>query len=155
MTTQHSTQARATLRDATAADGEQLTAMVRASAAYDGTYRVMVERQTIDATYIRQHPVRVAELDGTPAGFYTLQISGNEAELDFMFVANDKQGLGLGRLLFTDLRQQANARGLTRIHIVAHPPAEPFYRAVGARVVGRTEPAGRVTWSRPVLVLDL
>jgi hypothetical protein len=45
--------------------------------------------------------------------------------------------------------------GIGRIHIVSHPPAEPFYRSVGAERVGDVPPVGRITWSRPLLRLDI
>jgi hypothetical protein len=38
---------------------------------------------------------------------------------------------------------------------VSHPPSEGFYRSVGAERVGEIPPAGRVTWSRPHLRLDI
>jgi hypothetical protein len=45
--------------------------------------------------------------------------------------------------------------GIERIHIVSHPPAEEFYRSVGAVRVGEIPPAGRITWSRPLLRIDI
>jgi len=71
-----------------------------------------------------------------------------------MFVATHQQGRGVGRLLINDLRRETDARSLTRVLIVAHPPAEEFYRAVGARVIEHLPPYGRITWSRPLLTLD-
>ncbi|MFI5709287.1 GNAT family N-acetyltransferase [Kribbella sp. NPDC051620] len=148
-----------TLRAAVAADGPVLTRLARTSAAYDGMYRAMIEEQTIDAAYLAKNPGRVAEDDRGVAGFYTLAIPGRagpgEGELDYLFVADDRQGAGIGRMLMDDLRVEAKALGLPRIHIISHPPAEGFYLAMGATRVGLLPPRGRVTWAQPHLVLEL
>ena len=145
---------------ATVAETEELTAMVRTARAYDGEYRVMVANQTIDAAYIGRHLTRVAHgPDGEILGFASLQVPGRggpgEAELDFMFVADDAQGLGIGRLLIDDIAGHARAQGLTRVHIVSHPPSAGFYRRCGARDAAVIAPYGRISWSRPHLILEL
>jgi GNAT superfamily N-acetyltransferase len=148
------------IRDAQAADAPALTRLVRNSGAYDGTYRVMVAAQLIDAAYLAANPTRVSVDDREAiVGFASLLVPGRgvagEAELDFMFVADDRQGRGVGRALMADAVAVARGIGLGRIHIVSHPPAEPFYRSVGAERVGEVPPAGRITWSRPLLCLDI
>jgi GNAT superfamily N-acetyltransferase len=145
---------------AAVAETAELTTMVRTAAAYDGDYRVMVANQTIDAAYIGQHLTRVARgADGRLLGFASLQVPGRggpgEGELDFMFVADDAQGLGIGRLLIDDVRAEAVRLGLDRVHIVSHPPSAGFYRRCGARDVTVIAPYGRISWSRPHLVLEL
>ncbi|GAA0949065.1 GNAT family N-acetyltransferase [Kribbella koreensis] len=148
-----------TLRAAVAADGPVLTQLTRTSAAYGGDYRAVIVEQTIDAAYLADNPARVAEDDRGVAGFYTLLIPGlggpGEGELDYLFVADDRQGSGIGRMLMDDLRTEAAALGLRRIHIVSHPPAEGFYLAMGATRVGLLPPRGRVSWARPRLLLEL
>lgn len=92
-------------------------------------------------------------------GFASLLVPGRgaagEAEFDFMFVADDRQGRGIDRDLMVDIASVSWHLDIRRIHIVAHPPAEPFYRAVGAVPVGEVPPTGRITWSRPLLRLDV
>jgi GNAT superfamily N-acetyltransferase len=139
-------------------EAEALTTLVRTSAAYHGHYRVMVANQKLDATYLDTNVVRVARgPDGEVWGFYSLLTPGRgtdgEGELDFMFVANHLQGRGIGRALFEDMRAAASWLGLSRVHIVSHPPSEPFYLACGAHRIGVLPPTGRVTWSRPHLTL--
>lgn len=73
-----------------------------------------------------------------------------------MFVADDAQGLGIGRLLIAHLRGEAQLAGLTGVRIVSHPPAEGFYRSVGALRTGTAvanPPA--VMWDRPELTLPV
>ncbi|GAA4445881.1 GNAT family N-acetyltransferase [Phytohabitans houttuyneae] len=145
---------------ALADEADALTALVRGSAAYPGEYRVMVAGQRLDAAYLHANVVRVVRgADGRVWGFYSLLFPGHggpgEAELDFMFVANDRQGQGIGTVLFADMRAVAEERGASRVHIVSHPPAEPFYLANGAQRIGMLAPSGRATWHRPHLVLEL
>ena len=136
-----------------------MTHLVHNSAAYEGIYRPVILTESISAEYIQRHTAGVAEDGDRLAGFYTLLIPGRgssgEGELDFMFVADDLQRRGVGRMLINDLRATASRLGLARIQIVSHPPAEPFYRAIGARRVGSIPPRGPVTWTRPHLVLDM
>jgi GNAT superfamily N-acetyltransferase len=148
------------IRDAQAADAPALTRLVRNSGAYDGTYRVMVASQLIDPAYLAANPTRVSVDEREEiVGFASLLVPGRgvagEAELDFMFVADDRQGRGIGRALMADAVAVGRRMGIGRIHIVSHPPAEPFYRSVGAERVGEVPPAGRITWSRPLLRLDI
>jgi GNAT superfamily N-acetyltransferase len=152
--------ARLRFRDARSPDGPELTRMVRGSGAYDGEYRVMVAPQLIDDTYLAANPTRVCVDDqGTIVGFASLLVPGRgvegEAELDFMFVADGRQGRGIGRALMDDVVAVGRNMGVERLHIVSHPPSEGFYRSVGAVRVGEIPPAGRITWSRPLLRLDI
>jgi GNAT superfamily N-acetyltransferase len=149
------------IRDARAADAPVLTEIVRTSGAYDGPYRVMVAPLSIDADYVATNPTRVC-VDGDDdaiVGFASLLLPGRgvtgEAELDYMFVADGQQGRGIGRALIADIVAVATGLGVERIHIVSHPPSEGFYRSVGAQWVGEIPPAGRITWSRPHLRLNI
>ncbi|WP_457518213.1 GNAT family N-acetyltransferase [Streptomyces sp. TE33382] len=91
---------------------------------------------------------------GRVLGFYSLILS--PPELDLMFVADDAQGLGIGRLLVGHLRDEARRAGLSRVRIVSHPPSEGFYRSVGAERVGTlTANPPAVMWDRPELVLPV
>jgi len=136
-----------------------MTQLVHNSAAYGGIYRPIILTVSISTEYIQQHTARLAEYKDQLAGFYTVLMPGRgstgEGELDFMFVADHLQGQGVGRMLIDDLRDTASGLGLAQVQIVSHPPAEAFYRAIGARRVGTIPPRGPVTWSRPLLVLDL
>jgi GNAT superfamily N-acetyltransferase len=148
------------IRDARSTDGPELTRMVRGSGAYAGEYRVMVAPQLIDDAYVAANPTRVYVDDrGRIVGFASLLVPGRgvagEAELDFMFVADDRQGRGIGRALMDDVVTISRELGVERLHIVSHPPSEGFYRSVGAVRVGEIPPAGRITWSRPLLRLDI
>ncbi|MYX11971.1 GNAT family N-acetyltransferase [Streptomyces sp. SID8374] len=142
------------VRRATARDARRLTRLVRTSRAYEGPYAPMVAGYRVGPDYIEAHRVFVAagRDDDRVLGFYALILQ--PPELDLMFVADEAQGLGVGRLLIGHLREEAGRAGLTGIRIVSHPPAEGFYRAVGAEPVGtvRANPPA-VMWDRPELLL--
>ncbi|MES9510688.1 GNAT family N-acetyltransferase [Streptomyces sp. NPDC000609] len=144
------------VRRATARDAKRLTRLVRKSRAYEGQYAAMVAGYRVGPDYIETHQVFAAVDPATERllGFYSLVLS--PPELDLMFVADDAQGLGIGRLLVGHLRGEAESAGLTGVRIVSHPPAEGFYRSVGARRTGTlaaSPPA--VMWDRPELLLPI
>ncbi|MEV7856219.1 GNAT family N-acetyltransferase [Streptomyces sp. NPDC088183] len=144
------------VRRATARDAKRLTRLVRKSRAYEGQYAAMVAGYRVGPDYIETHQVFAAVDPGTERllGFYSLVLS--PPELDLMFVADDAQGLGIGRLLVGHLRGEAERSGLTGVRVVSHPPAEGFYRSVGARRTGTlaaSPPA--VMWDRPELLLPI
>ncbi|WP_329152040.1 GNAT family N-acetyltransferase [Streptomyces anulatus] len=145
-----------TVRRAAAGDARRLTRLVRTSGAYEGPYASMVEGYRVGPDYIETHRVFVAEdvATGRILGFYALLL--DPPELDLMFVADSAQGLGIGRLLATHLREEARNAGLTGVRIVSHPPAEGFYRSIGAEPVGtvRADPPA-VLWDRPELLLRI
>ncbi|WP_030328889.1 GNAT family N-acetyltransferase [Streptomyces sp. NRRL B-1381] len=143
-----------TVRRAAAGDAGRLTRVVRTSRAYEGPYASMVEGYRVGPDYIEAHRVFVAADDTTDRvlGFYALVL--DPPELDLMFVADEAQGRGIGRLLAAHLHEEARAAGLAGVRIVSHPPAEGFYRSIGAEPVGtvRADPPA-VRWDRPELLL--
>ncbi|MFE2226225.1 GNAT family N-acetyltransferase [Streptomyces kronopolitis] len=146
------------VRRAVGRDGRGLTRLVRGSRAYEGKYAAMVEGYRVGADYIEAHRVFVAVEGGGPAGggsrgeqgeagrvlgFYALVVEAGE--LDLMFVADRAQGRGIGRMLVEHMKGEARRLGVERVRVVSHPPAEGFYRSVGARQVG-------VVWANPPVV---
>ncbi|MEW1658872.1 GNAT family N-acetyltransferase [Streptomyces sp. NPDC093707] len=148
-----------TIRRAAAADAEPLTALMHASSAYRGAYFSMIADYRVTADYIDRHRVFVATApdgDGQGGrgehvlGFYSLVL--DPPELDLAFVADQAQGTGVGRLLITHMIDQARAADLTEVRVVSHPPAEAFYRRMGAHRVGTVAPTSpKVAWERPEL----
>lgn len=88
------------------------------------------------------------EHGGRVLGFYALVLA--PPELDLLFVADEAQGRGIGRLLVAHMRSEARAAGLDRVKVVSHRPAEGFYHRAGAVRTGTAlanPPA--VPWDRP------
>lgn len=124
------------------------------SNAYAGEYRRILDGYTVTEDQLRRDRVFVAESGSGILGFYSL-IVGDEPELDLMFVSDVAQGTGAGRALFAHMREVARAEGLVSVLIVSHPPSVGFYERMGAARIGDKPPSGRITWSRPVLRLEV
>lgn len=142
-----------TIRRAVARDAKRLTRLVRGSGAYEGKYASAVADYRVGPDYIETHRVFVAvgadEQGGSRViGFYSLVL--DPPELDLLFVADETQGRGVGRLLVAHMQSEARAAGLDRVLVVSHRPAEDFYHRVGAVRIGTalaSPPA--VLWDRP------
>ncbi|MFJ2091230.1 GNAT family N-acetyltransferase [Streptomyces sp. NPDC087901] len=144
------------IRRADARDTKRLTRLVRTSGAYEGPYAPMVAGYRVGHDYVETHRVfaAVGESSDRLLGFYALIL--DPPELDLMFVADDAQGAGIGRVLIGHLRDEAHEAGLAEVRIVSHPPAEGFYRSVGARRTGTVWAAPpAVMWDRPELMLPV
>ena len=141
----------AAVRRALAQDAEILTDLVHASSAYRGEYASIIRDYRVTAEYVARHRVfAAAEATGRVLGFYALVL--DPPELDLAFVADAARGRGIGRLLVEHMLDQAGRAGLSDVRVVSHPPAEGFYRRLGAHRVGTIAPSPpRVTWSRPEL----
>ncbi|GGJ85369.1 N-acetyltransferase [Streptomyces camponoticapitis] len=142
-----------TVRRATARDARRLTRLIQASRAYEGPYAPMIAGYRVGPDYIETHRVFLAAgPDDRLLGFYALLL--DPPELDLMFVADAAQGLGVGRRLVEHMKGEARDAGVAAVRVVSHPPAEGFYRRVGAERVGAVAanpPA--VMWDRPELVI--
>lgn len=143
------------IRRATARDAKRLTALVRRSRAYEGRYASVIAGYRVGPDYIETHHVFLAVGENERVlAFYALILS--PPELDLMFVADGAQGLGIGRRLVEHMIGEARGAGLTAVRVVSHPPAEGFYRSVGAKRIGTVSanpPA--VMWDRPELVIPI
>ncbi|MFF6998986.1 GNAT family N-acetyltransferase [Streptomyces sp. NPDC008313] len=141
-----------TIRRAVARDAKRLTRLVRGSGAYRGKYAAAVAGYRVGPDYIEAHRVFVAvcadEHGDRVLGFYSLVLA--PPELDLLFVADEVQGRGIGRLLVAHMCSQARAAGISRLKVVSHVTAEDFYHRVGAVRTGTAfanPPA--VPWDRP------
>ncbi|WP_424212950.1 GNAT family N-acetyltransferase [Streptomyces sp. BI20] len=144
-----------TIVRATAADSRRLTRLVRDSAAYRGRYAAMVADYRVGPSYIEAHEVHKAVRAGEDRalGFYSLLV--DSAELDLAFVGDEAQGTGIGRRLLAHMLDRAASLGLDEVRVVSHPPAEEFYRRLGAVRVGTVPASRHVAWDRPELVFTV
>ena len=141
------------IRRAVTADRKALIRIMQESRAYKGAYHAIIDGYPITDEMIARDEMFVAERDGRIIGFYSLMLG--EPELDLMFVDDDAQGTGAGRLLFEHMRARARMLAIARVKIVSHPPSEGFYLRMGAVRVGTRPPRNRVTWEQPVLDLAI
>ncbi|MBB0243367.1 GNAT family N-acetyltransferase [Streptomyces alkaliphilus] len=137
-----------TLRPGRPGDAPALTALALRSKAhwgYDEEFLAACrEELTLRPAEVEPRRTIVAERDGRPLGFSTLEGEPpGDAELGLFFVEPAAMGRGLGRALFTRLLLDAGALGFERVAFDADPYAEPFYRAMGAARVGGS-PSGSI-----------
>ncbi|TWV53747.1 GNAT family N-acetyltransferase [Streptomyces misionensis] len=141
-----------TIRRTVARDAKRLTRLVRGSGAYKGQYAAAVAGYRVGPDYLEAHRAFVAvgagEHGDQVLGFYSLVLA--PPELDLLFVADEAQGRGIGRMLVAHMRSEARAAGIDRVKVVSHVPAEDFYHRVGAVRTGtaRANPPA-VPWDRP------
>lgn len=104
----------------------------------------------LTAAEVARDPVYViAAGGGPPEGYYRLLAGGDAAHgpmagaddtliLDALFVAPEAIGRGHGRRLFAHAVAIAAARGARGLTWTSDPHATGFYRAMGARPIGKT-----------------
>ncbi|GII33390.1 GNAT family N-acetyltransferase [Planotetraspora mira] len=73
----------------------------------------------------------VAEKDGIPIGFYTLNEHDDYLGIGLLFVDRHIIGTGVGRLLWSHLVQHAASLGARLLGVGAEPRAEGFYQRMG------------------------
>jgi GNAT superfamily N-acetyltransferase len=69
-------------------------------------------------------------------GFYALRVSGEQAELDHLWIDPSHMGRGFGRLLLRHAAKRALERGVRELTIDSDPNAAGFYESMGAERVG-------------------
>ncbi|ASP33722.1 GNAT family N-acetyltransferase [Labrenzia sp. VG12] len=124
------------LRPAKLSDAPALTDILhRAKASWGYTPDLMAEFREhwrITEATIRSLTVTVAEKDGVAVAFSGVTQQGDDTLLvDFLFVAPEAQGQGIGDLLLTRSEDKAREQGLPRLYLEADAHAGPFYEKRG------------------------
>jgi len=141
------------IRPATEKDAEALTALAmvsKRSNGYDDAFMTAcVEELRVTPAMLEAHAYWVAE-DDRPCGFIGLRVGSGEAtgdsaagEIAALYVHPDRQGRGVGRLLWTAMEREARAMGIRSLRLDADPAAEAFYRRLGLVTTG-TAPSGSI-----------
>jgi N-acetylglutamate synthase-like GNAT family acetyltransferase len=145
-----------TIRPALESERAALERLQRRSSMHEPMYRAQLAAHAdaieLPSWQIAAGLVRVAERDGTVAGFAVLlEPSADACELDGLFVEPGQMRAGVGRELVEDAKRVARDRGAARIDVIANPQALAFYTAVGFIRVGdaqtRFGPAPRMSCS--------
>lgn len=87
--------------------------------------------------------IMVAEIDGVRAGIAEILFTGNEAELDKLFVEPVSQGKGVGKVLLDWAKSEAIKHGVGALVFDADPGASDFYEKQGAILESRS-PSGSI-----------
>ena len=82
---------------------------------------------------------RVAIVDGQIVGFATVDIDGDRAELEDLFVDPASMRRGAATALLDEVVANARAHGARQLEVTANPHALEFYVHVGFRDVGATK----------------
>jgi GNAT superfamily N-acetyltransferase len=137
------------IRRARASDARRLTAVAHAAKRTWGYPERWIglwqDDLTVPRSFVRTHPVFCAVRGRRVVAFYGLSRSGDEFELEHLWVDPDHMGTGVGRRLFRHALATVRARRGRTLRIAADPHAEGFYAGLGARRVGvvPSRPAGR------------
>jgi GNAT superfamily N-acetyltransferase len=79
------------------------------------------------------------------AGFCRIGVAAEpeSAEVESIFVEPDRQGQGVGKLLWAKLRDEAQTRGFSHLVLDADPFATAFYESMGCQKIGQS-PSGSI-----------
>jgi predicted N-acetyltransferase YhbS len=139
---------------------EQINAVIEAAKRswnYDEGYlEAAIPLLKIDEEYLGHRACFEARLDQRIVGFAAVEKRDPVvAVLEHLWVFPSVQGRGIGRTLFATCSGVARQEGCRAMQIVSDPPAEGFYRKLGARLIGERPsrvPGGPVF---PVLEIEL
>jgi N-acetylglutamate synthase-like GNAT family acetyltransferase/8-oxo-dGTP pyrophosphatase MutT (NUDIX family) len=94
------------------------------------------EHWCISEATLKSLHMTVAEIDGVPVGFSGLTPEGTDTLLvDFLFVAPEAQGQGVGDLLLVRAEDHARENNLSRLYLESDANAGPFYEKRGFRTL--------------------
>ena len=131
------------IRRATGDEAELLTKIALDAKRYWGYPEHWIKHWEADLTitpeFIHDNQVYVAESDGAVRGFYALTVSGDQAELEHMWVTPECIGTGIGKELFLDAMERAAALEVRGVEISADPNAAGFYERMGAKQIGEID----------------
>ena len=137
-------------------EAERLTEIAHAANRHWGypetLMRLWVNDLTISNAAIESGFTFCAVLESDIIGFYVLSHEGPEFELDHLWIDTAHMKRGYGAQLFAHALDTIRSHGGTSLRIASDPNAEPFYRRMGARLIGQETsiPAGRTI---PVLII--
>lgn len=149
------------IRDAVSRELPRLSALALRSKGHWGYAPALLEAMREELTW---HPEDLARLrlrvllaeEGMPVGFHAVEFpTGEDAELEALFVEPERIGRGFGARLLADAIALARAAGRVRLRIQSDPFAEPFYRRAGALRVGERPSASLPGRLLPLLELAL
>jgi GNAT superfamily N-acetyltransferase len=100
---------------------------------------------TITPEFIRNNEMYVAMKGEEIVGCCAIAFSESAAELEHMWIRPVHMGAGIGRALFTYVKERAKNLKLPALELSADPNAEGFYERMGARRIGevRSEIEGK------------
>lgn len=132
------------IRTCSPSDAEQLTKLAFLSKAHWGYPKEWLDfwqdDLTITPELIEDSIAYIAEAEQQIIGFWVrAAIDSGEPTSGWLFVHPDHMGKGVARALWSEVKKEAEARGIKRFVIEADPNAVPFYLSLGAEKIGEKE----------------
>ena len=128
------------IRRANPNEAESLTAIAHAAKRHWGYPESWIERWTSDLAitpdFIANNEVFVAVNGGKIVGCCALVLSDSVAELEHMWINPPDMANGIGRALFTQVKERARHLRIPALELSADPNAEGFYERMGAKRIG-------------------
>ena len=110
---------------------------------------------TLTEPELESTSITLLESDGRAVAMAQVEVIDGTCDLLKLFVDPAEMGRGLGARLFDWAVAEGRRLGAERMTIEADPDAEPFYRRMGAAVVGQS-PSGSIPGRMlPLLELSL
>ncbi len=127
--------------DAASRNVQQMNAVIEAAKRswnYDAGYlEAAIPLLRIDEEYLSHRACFEAHLDRRIVGFAAVEKRGPVlAVLEHLWVLPSVQRRGIGRALFANCSAAVRQEGCRVMQIVSDPPAEGFYRKLGAKLIG-------------------
>lgn len=150
-----------TIRRARLDESQELTELALRSKAHWGYDRAFLDRARPElefrpAKFLPEFHVYVLEVEGNPAGFCSLILSGADVvELHDLFVEPRHIGRGYGKALWDYAVAVARSQGFRKLVLTADPNAEPFYARQGAVRTGEKASPVEAGRSLPVMEYSL
>ena len=91
---------------------------------------------TFAPEYFKQNDSWVAEENGLPIAFYTLQEKDGTAWIENLWVSPEFVGRGTGKMLFLHAAELSRQRGYKILRLEADPNAVGFYEKMGMYKIG-------------------
>jgi len=91
---------------------------------------------TFDPEYFERNESWVAEKDGHPIAFYTLQEKDGKAWIENLWVSPEFIGKGVGKSLFLHAKKLAYQLNYQILQLEADPNAAGFYERMGMYKIG-------------------
>jgi len=131
------------IRRAVPEDADLLSQIAFAAKAHWGYperwLQLWIPQLTLTPDYFAENESWVAEENGSPIGFYTLQARDGNAWIENMWLLPESIGKGIGRQLFIHALELAHQRGFTRLQLEADPNATGFYEKMGMRKISERQ----------------
>jgi len=104
---------------------------------YDKKYMDKFSKHyNVTKKFIRKNPSYIMKSDDQIIGFFGLQESEQNWQLEFFYVVVECIGKGYGRKLWDGLLDICKEKHINKFEFATSPQAVPFYKKMGAQVVG-------------------